>query len=339
MTKLTKLEKDISYVSALSDYPNSNDGMTSSQLKETFDKSSNDIKDFINNVLTEEIDAKTDEDANTYATKDELREAQMGQIVDGAVTLDKLAEDVQERINKIDTVEEKANYASYKVDSVEENLNETIGTLDTTKDKVENIFQYNIPTVEKIEADNTNVFTLPYNLSNLNVNQRVLIQAPSETNITGVSANMLNNIPVETLLVPNQKYELVYDGEKFVENNKVLYDITLEEAVSQIDLTGIADMFKVGKNYSFHVMGTAAENNTISLGSKAMGYLKTSQYQSIAYFTVSITNMGKVLTGVYSGSGNVAIVDSSVISNNEYIKQANNKNINVGTRFIIKEIG
>mgnify|MGYP003299270803 CR=1 FL=1 len=54
MEKLTKLDTDIAYVSSLSDYPNSVDGLTSEQLKATFDKGSNDIKDFINNNLTED---------------------------------------------------------------------------------------------------------------------------------------------------------------------------------------------------------------------------------------------------------------------------------------------
>ena len=121
MAKLTKLEKNISYVSSLSDYPNSNDGMTSSQLKETFDRASNDIKDFINNTLTEEIDAKADEEANIYATKDELRELQLGELIDGTVTLEKLSEDVQEKINKvdtIDTIEEKLNISDEKVNNI-----------------------------------------------------------------------------------------------------------------------------------------------------------------------------------------------------------------------------
>lgn len=105
MEKLTKLDTDIAYVSSLSDYPNSVDGLTSEELKATFDKGSNDIKDFINNNLTEEIDAKFE----TVATKEEVKNVVLGQIPDGSITPEKLNEEVQTRIDKVDIVEENLN--------------------------------------------------------------------------------------------------------------------------------------------------------------------------------------------------------------------------------------
>lgn len=115
MEKLTKLDKDISYVSSLSDYPNSNEGLTSTQLKETFDKGNNDIKDFINTTLTEEIDSKFATVPETYATKEELANVQAGQIIDGTVTYEKLSEDVQNKVKEADKV--KPIYKYHKLDN------------------------------------------------------------------------------------------------------------------------------------------------------------------------------------------------------------------------------
>jgi hypothetical protein len=54
---LTKLTTDLSNVSALDDEPNDVTGLTAAQVKTTFDKAGNDIKTFINTILTAEIDA------------------------------------------------------------------------------------------------------------------------------------------------------------------------------------------------------------------------------------------------------------------------------------------
>lgn len=53
---LTKLGANLNNIQALSDKPNETDGLTSAQLKEKFDKAGNDIKSYINNTLTSEID-------------------------------------------------------------------------------------------------------------------------------------------------------------------------------------------------------------------------------------------------------------------------------------------
>lgn len=53
---LTNLTANVNNIQALSDRPNTSDGMTSQQLKERFDKAGGDIKDYINNTLIEELE-------------------------------------------------------------------------------------------------------------------------------------------------------------------------------------------------------------------------------------------------------------------------------------------
>jgi hypothetical protein len=53
---LTNLTANVNNIQALSDRPNTADGITSQQLKERFDKAGGDIKDYINNTLIEELE-------------------------------------------------------------------------------------------------------------------------------------------------------------------------------------------------------------------------------------------------------------------------------------------
>lgn len=53
---ITNLTANVNNIQALSDRPNTADGITSQQLKEKFDKAGADIKDYINNSLIEEIE-------------------------------------------------------------------------------------------------------------------------------------------------------------------------------------------------------------------------------------------------------------------------------------------
>lgn len=55
---LTKFNKDVSYHQKLSNRPNSTDGLTADVIKQRFDQAANDIKDYINNTQTVEIDNK-----------------------------------------------------------------------------------------------------------------------------------------------------------------------------------------------------------------------------------------------------------------------------------------
>ena len=53
---LTKMTVNVNNIQALSDRPNTADGMTSAELKERFDKAGSDLKTYLNTVLTEELD-------------------------------------------------------------------------------------------------------------------------------------------------------------------------------------------------------------------------------------------------------------------------------------------
>lgn len=53
---LTKFTVGVNNIQALSDLPNTADGLTSSELKQKFDKAGADIKYYINEILTEELD-------------------------------------------------------------------------------------------------------------------------------------------------------------------------------------------------------------------------------------------------------------------------------------------
>lgn len=58
MASLTKLTIDVNNIQALSDRPNTADGLTSHELKERFDKAGSDIKNFLNTSLLPEIEEK-----------------------------------------------------------------------------------------------------------------------------------------------------------------------------------------------------------------------------------------------------------------------------------------
>ena len=72
---LTKLTASVNNIQSLSDRPNTIDGLTSSQLKETFDKAGADIKEYINDTLTEELDTKlaTIPDTSNFVTTSDSR--------------------------------------------------------------------------------------------------------------------------------------------------------------------------------------------------------------------------------------------------------------------------
>lgn len=54
---LTKFLTEVNNIQALSDKPNEIDGLTSAELKAKFDKAGSDIKTYINETLTEQLDS------------------------------------------------------------------------------------------------------------------------------------------------------------------------------------------------------------------------------------------------------------------------------------------
>lgn len=70
---LTKFTENVNNIQSLSDRPNTVDGLTSSQLKELFDKAGTDIKTFLNETLTEELDTAISNIPTDYVTTDDSR--------------------------------------------------------------------------------------------------------------------------------------------------------------------------------------------------------------------------------------------------------------------------
>lgn len=53
---LTEFTKPVNNIQSLSDRPNTIDGLSANELKERYDKAGADIKDYLNTVLTKELD-------------------------------------------------------------------------------------------------------------------------------------------------------------------------------------------------------------------------------------------------------------------------------------------
>jgi len=72
---LTKFTENVNNIQGLSDRPNTIDGLTSSQLKELFDKAGADIKTYLNESLTEELDTviTTIPDPSNFVTTSDSR--------------------------------------------------------------------------------------------------------------------------------------------------------------------------------------------------------------------------------------------------------------------------
>lgn len=72
---LTKMTEDVNNIQKLSDRPNEIDGLTSAELKERFDKAGADIKEYLNDTLTPEIDTAISSipSINDYVHTDDSR--------------------------------------------------------------------------------------------------------------------------------------------------------------------------------------------------------------------------------------------------------------------------
>ena len=84
----TKFLTSVANIAGLSDKPNTDDGLTSTQLKVKFDKGATDIASYINNTLTTQIDID-------LATKAELAAVVVGGLSAGSITNTYLATDVK----------------------------------------------------------------------------------------------------------------------------------------------------------------------------------------------------------------------------------------------------
>lgn len=196
--------------------------------------------------------------------------------------------------------------------------------------------------IEDTKIDYQNQFTLDNNVGFTN-NQRVLVETPNGMSLDDVTSNTLNDVEIDTLLQPSTKYELIYkeDTDKFELgklSDKILYDITLNEAVNQVDLTGISDILKDGKVYSLIIIGKLNTENDIDFGSNNVGDLRTSDSSNLIFFTPYTYNNRRKIKGIGCYSSGVIQIDS-YIESYEYIKcSTSSVTFNVGTRIIIKEV-
>lgn len=197
----------------------------------------------------------------------------------------------------------------------------------------------------------SNSFTLDNNTTFAN-NQRVLVETPSTTDLTGVTSNILNGIDIPTLLQPSTKYELIYkeDSNKFeLGGLKTLFDITLTEAVNQVDLTGISNMLELGKLYELLIISKGlSSSGGIYFGDSISGYGDTGVLRNtMCLFTLCNELSGYPLRKVVrcismpydtsiTATINTLITNEGV--NQEYLKCNSTYTFNVGTRIIIKEV-
>ena len=77
---LTKMNVNVNNIQALSDRPNTADGLTSAELKERFDKAGADIKTYLNNTLTVELDTAFN-NINQFIQNARATEYPIGRIV------------------------------------------------------------------------------------------------------------------------------------------------------------------------------------------------------------------------------------------------------------------
>lgn len=82
---LSKFTKDMGIISALDDEPNDVGGLSAAELKAKFDEGGQALKEYLNNTLTAQADQQ-------FATKQEVQGIVLGQVPDGSITADKLAE-------------------------------------------------------------------------------------------------------------------------------------------------------------------------------------------------------------------------------------------------------
>lgn len=106
---ISKMTDDLNIIQALSDLPNSEDGLSADDLKKKFDESGLTIQEYLNNTLVPQIDAEHIPFTRTTAIETDtvqsaienvqaqVKDAASGTIVNGSVTKEKLADTLLER--------------------------------------------------------------------------------------------------------------------------------------------------------------------------------------------------------------------------------------------------
>lgn len=178
-------------------------------------------------------------------------------------------------------------------------------------------------------------------------NQRLLIQIPQETDLTELALNKINNIDCDTILKPSKEYGLIYNQSqnKFLlddlmkSEKESLFDITLSEAVNQVDLVGISDKLKIGKLYEILIIGTTNSNDHLKFGTNYCGYSSTISKAIISLFSPFLDTGILSVSTLWEESNTGYYNVTSVIQGHEYIKcDTASVSFNAGTRIIIKEV-
>ncbi len=194
---------------------------------------------------------------------------------------------------------------------------------------------FDIPDNEYISTVGfSNSVTLDNNGNTFTNNQRVLVETPNTLNLIGVLSNTLNGIDISTILQPSTKYELIYneDEDKFeLGGAKTLFDITLTESVSEIDLTGITELLDTNKCYLLNIGGTSPTSTNIYIGNSETIYasLNTTYRSTSSIFTVE----------KWDGNINIKFARPSITTSINLDERIwSYGTINAGTRIIIKEV-
>ena len=179
-------------------------------------------------------------------------------------------------------------------------------------------------------------------ISPLKNKEMIYVSTPENLNMQNVVENRFNEKTIDVLLKPNKKYKLVYneDTNKFEIKpfeKEPLFEITLTEAVNQVDLTGIANMLKTDKLYCVIIDGTCSASTNIDLGMSTITKGDTFTIYSPITFSTRYSGSSLILLGTAVGIGDTWFSNS--ISGYEYIKcTTSTATFNAGTRIIIKEV-
>ena len=222
--------------------------------------------------------------------------------------------------------------------------------LDSDGNKVQSKTAFNntgVGVISLIKLQNDNIFITFREIYNPNGSFLFYKYNINIMSIDNVISNTLNGIEIPTLLQPSTKYELVYDEytNKFeLGGTKVLYDITLTEAVNQVDLTGIASKLEEEKLYTLIFIGNASSETTIYFGDTVVTMLgEYGEYGfSLFRFYNFVGTIAKKISVLGSGTSSNSLQSNLITTEGvsyENIRTNNNNHLfNVGTRIIIKEI-
>lgn len=90
---LTKFTQNMDIIAKLDDEPNDAGGLSAAELKARFDEGGLALQNYINEILTPEVEAEVARLDREKVTEEDLRQAVLGQVPDDSITLEKMADD------------------------------------------------------------------------------------------------------------------------------------------------------------------------------------------------------------------------------------------------------